>query len=92
MAADFLNRIDLTDAERTKLAGLGAASPLALLDMRRASQDAFDNWFPGRSQAIAGELEKLLSDDERESLKSPPKSAGKLGGRLGKPIRTTPGR
>lgn len=83
MAAEFLQKVNLTEDERAKLAKLGAGSPLALLNMRRGSQAAFDAWFPGRGQAIADELESLLNDDERESLKAPPRSVGNLGARLG---------
>jgi hypothetical protein len=82
VAQEFLNELSLSEEERVKLAKLGA-TPKALLSMRRASQDAFDD-FVGRdrAEAIASELDKLLTDVDREALKSPPQSVGKLGARL----------
>ena len=53
MAATFLDAFDLSDEERAKLASFGARSPLALLSLRRASPQAFDNYLgPERSAAI----------------------------------------
>ena len=87
MSQEFLKHLNLSEEERAKLAKLGAKTPKALLSMRRASRDAFDAYLGllhdrARADAIAGELEKLITDDEREALKSPPKPAGKLGARL----------
>jgi hypothetical protein len=83
VSQEYLNDLNLSDEERAKLAKFGAKTPKALLSMRRASREAFDDYVGrGRAEAIASELEKLLTDEEREALKGPPRGAGKLGARL----------
>jgi hypothetical protein len=83
MAVEFLNRLPISDDERSRLAMFGAKSPLMLLNMRRASRESFDLYVGERAQFIADELAKLLTLEERESLREPPKAAGALGARLG---------
>ena len=86
MPADFLKKLPVSEDERARLATLGAYKPLTLLNMRRASQKAFDDRFPpGRGEFIANELEKLLTVEERQSLSKPPKAPGRLGARLDSP-------
>lgn len=83
MAQEFLRDLNISDEERAKLAKFGARTPKALLSMRRASQDAFDEYVGrNRAEVIASELEKLISDEDREALKDPPRAVGKLGARL----------
>src|SRR5271165_7653678 len=86
MSAEFLDSLPISKEERAKLSSLGADSPLKLLSLRKASKEAFDDYIgPNRAQAIAEELEKLLTDDELESLSGPLQKGGKLGARLGPP-------
>jgi hypothetical protein len=82
MAAEFLKGLPVSEEERTQLATFGANSPLTLLNMRRASRDAFDRCFGERAQFIADELEKLLTPEERESSSQAPEAPGRLGARL----------
>ena len=83
MPGDFLKALQISDEERTKLSKLSAKTPLALLAMRKASRDAFDEHVGrDRAEAIAKELENLLTDEDRESLSKPPKGVGRLGARL----------
>jgi hypothetical protein len=82
MATEFLNGLPISDDERSRLTTFGAKSPLMLLNMRRASREAFDLYVGERAQFIADELAKLLTPEERESLREPPKAAGTLGARL----------
>jgi hypothetical protein len=83
MGSEFLKGLPISENERTQLASFGAQNPLMLLNMRRASKQAFDQCFGERAQFIAEELEKLLSPDERESLREAPRVPGSLGARLG---------
>lgn len=84
MAAKFLESLPITDEERDKLSRFGASTPLALLSMRKASKAAFDSYLgEERADAIAGELAKLLTPEETESLSQPAKGGvGKFGARL----------
>ncbi|MBZ5726651.1 MAG: hypothetical protein LAP87_16830 [Acidobacteriia bacterium] len=83
MPAEFLKNLPIGEEERAKLSEFGAATPLALLAMRKASKDAFDSYLGrDRADAIACELEKLLTPGEAESLKQPIKSVGRFGARL----------
>ena len=66
------------------MASFGANTPMTLLNMRRASKEAFDRRFPERAEFIADELMKLLTAEERQSLSADPKPAGRLGARLGR--------
>jgi hypothetical protein len=84
MTAEFLNGLPISDDERSRLAMFGAKSPLMLLNIRRASRESFDLYVGERAQFIADELTKLLTLEERESLREPPKPAGTLGARLGR--------
>ena len=79
----FIKGLSVSDEERAKLASFGAKSPLALLEMRKASRDAFDD-FVGRERApaIAEQIENLLSDEERTLFNKPTRAPGRLGGRL----------
>lgn len=86
MASQFLDELTLSDEERAKLAKLGARTPVALLAMRKASKQAFDDYIgQDRADVIATELDSLLTDEERESLKGPAKRVGRLGARLDPP-------
>ena len=81
---DFLRHIALTEVERAKLRALGAATPFALLALRKAARAAFDSHLgPLRAEEIAGELEKLLTDDARGTLAPALHQGGALGARLG---------
>jgi hypothetical protein len=82
---EFLDNLAISKEEREKLAGFGADTPYKLLNLRKASKQAFDSYIgPERAEVIAAELEKLISEDERELLKAPPHRPGSLGARLGK--------
>ena len=79
----FLDDMALTDDERAKLKAFGAATPFALLGMRKAAPAAFDAHIgPERAQEIAAQLERLLSDNERDKLSKPAGPLGALGARL----------
>jgi hypothetical protein len=81
---DFLQQLPISDEERSKLSKLGARSPAALLSMRKASREAFDNYIgKDRADTIAEELTKLLTPGDVEALNQPPNPRGKLGARLG---------
>ena len=89
MPPEFLSRLSLQDDEREKLAGLGASTPLAILSMRKASKESFDRFFGAvRADAIAEELQTLLSEEERRRLDDQTSPfLGYLGARLGPPSR-----
>src|ERR1700733_1644001 len=74
------------------MGALGATSPAALLAMRRAAQEAFDNLVgKDRSQEIASHLENLLTPEERQRLTTaPPAKHFPLGARLGTPPSELP--
>jgi len=81
MVARFLDGLEISDEDRARLASLGANSPYELLARRKASKDAFDG-FIGQELAdsVAIQLDPLLTDEQRELLRRPPKPAGKTGG------------
>jgi hypothetical protein len=84
MAANFIDSLPFPEEDRAKLASFGALSPFALLSIRKASKEAFDNYV-GRDRVdrIVCYVESLLTDEQRESLKQPSRGgAGKLGARL----------
>ena len=81
--SDYLEDLDLSDEERSKLRALGARTPLALLAMRKASASAFDlHLGSARAPAIVKQLQGLLSEDEVERLNEQPKARPGLGARL----------
>lgn len=92
MPAEFLKRLPLTDDEAKKLANLGASTPLALLEMRKAAPDDFDAFIgEERARVIVEALENLLTRDERERLTRPqPRREFPLGARLDAPARLPP--
>ena len=92
MSAAFLDQLSISDEDRARLAKFGANTPFALLSIRKASKDAFDD-FIGRDRVdrIAGEIETLLTDEQRASLKEPPKRPGPLGARMGPPPKMPAG-
>jgi len=86
MSSDFLKDLDISEEERKKLASFGASNPKALLSLRRASRDAFDSYLGNdRADAIARQLEALLTGEEKESLKTPLTRPGHLGARMDEP-------
>lgn len=81
--ADAIDNLPFTDEERAKLRSFGVKGPVALLSLRKASQEAFDAQFnPGRAEAIAEQLKKLLTAQELEALQRPVLRGGRLGARL----------
>ena len=83
MIAKYLLDLPISDEERKRLSMLGAPNAKALLEARKASKEAFDQYIgPDRADAVALELEKLLSPEDRASLAASPKPAGRLGARL----------
>lgn len=88
MSAPFLDQLSISDEDRDRLAKFGVNTPFALLSIRKASKDAFDD-FVGRDRVdnIATQLETLLTDQQRASLKEPPKRPGPLGARTTPPPR-----
>ncbi len=85
MNSDYLNRLEITPEERDRLTDLGAASPLAVLGIRKAAPEAFDRLLgPARAEEIAGQLAALLSEEERAVLDRPV-TARSLGARLEPP-------
>lgn len=81
--SDFLDKIPLSTPERVKLLAFGAATPLALLSLRKASKEAFDNYIGlGRADEIVKGLEKLITDAERTTLSQPLQRGGALGARI----------
>ncbi|MGB6604593.1 MAG: hypothetical protein WBE65_09905 [Steroidobacteraceae bacterium] len=81
---DFVDQLQASPEERSKLRSLGAKSAYALLALRKASPEAFDALFhKGRADEIATELRSLVTAEELEKLKSPVRRPGSLGARLG---------
>jgi hypothetical protein len=86
MPPDFLDRLNVSEEEGKKLAGLGARTPAALLAMRQASPEAFAGHLgAARADQIAAELLALLSDEERQRLAAPLPPGRALGARLAPP-------
>ena len=83
MVAEFLDGLKISDEDRAKLAAFGANTAFALLSIRKASKDAFDDYIgQDRADIVTEQLESLISDDQRESLRKPTRPAGKLGARM----------
>jgi hypothetical protein len=86
LSKSYLDRLSLSPEERTRLADLGAAAPVAVLGIRRAAPDAFDRLFgPARAAEIAEQLEALLSEQDRAVLTATPGPHRPLGARLEEP-------
>ncbi len=86
MSPDYLRRLNVSEEERQKLASLGASTPLALLAMRQAAPEAFDQHLgPDRAGPIAAELLALLNDEERKRLAASVPLPGALGARMSPP-------
>ena len=85
--ADYLDNLDLSDEERTKLRALGVKTPYALLSLRKASKAAFDQHLgsPQRADAIELNLRTLLTAEELAQLNRPARQGGRLGARSGPP-------
>jgi hypothetical protein len=84
MSAAFLDQLPISDEDRARLARFGASTPFALLSIRKASKEAFDNSVGlDRVDRLAKQVETLLNDEQRASLKEPPKPPGPLGARMG---------
>jgi len=90
---DFIDQLQVSQEEKDKLRALGAKSPLGVLSLRKASQEAFDRHFGAdRANAITEELRSLLTTDELRQLNQPVRPPGSLGARLDpQPKRTAPG-
>jgi len=83
MASDYLNRLTITPEERSRLADLGAAGPLAILGIRRAAPEIFNGLFgQDRAAVIVEQLMALLNEEERAILAAPPVPLRPLGARL----------
>jgi hypothetical protein len=88
MITGFLDGLEVSDEDRARLASLGAKSPYALLARRKASKDAFDGYIgQDLADSVAIQLDPLLTDEQRESLRQPPKPAGKTGARTDSLVR-----
>ena len=83
--SDFLEALQLSEEDRAKLASFGADSACALLAIRKASKDAFDNYLGrDRVENTVEQLERLLTSEQRHALQQSAKAAaGPLGARLG---------
>jgi hypothetical protein len=83
--ASFIDDLPFPQEDRAKLASFGAASPFALLSIRKASREAFDKFIgQERVDSIARHLETMLTEQQRETLRQPARGApGRLGARLG---------
>ena len=83
---NFLDTVLLTDDERAKLLALGSPTPMALLAMRASSKEAFDGYVGRpRVDAIASDLEKLLTPEERLTLRTSTPIVRSMGARLDRP-------
>ncbi|MFM0478765.1 hypothetical protein [Paraburkholderia strydomiana] len=81
--SSFLDGLALSNEERAKLEAFGAATPFALLGIRKSAPEAFDAHIgPERAREIAAQLERLLTDDQRDLLAKPGGPPGALGARL----------
>jgi hypothetical protein len=69
---DFLERLDLSAAERLTLHGLGVADALTLAHMIRASPEAFQRMIgdADRAERIEQQLQSVLSEEQRASLET----------------------
>ena len=68
----YLQQLPVADDVRWRLAELGAADPVALLGMMRASRSAFDQWL-GRAAAdrVLSGLERMVSAEDLELVATP---------------------
>jgi hypothetical protein len=90
MTSDYLNRLAISPEERARLTDLGAASPVAVLGVRKAAPEDFDRLFgPARAAQIAEQLTALLSEQELAILNTPA-TARPLGARLEPPPPSQP--
>lgn len=69
----YIQHLELSPDERQKIEHLAAPSAASLLSLVRASHGAFEAFYglePTRK--LVENLEKMLSDEERDRLKRPP--------------------
>jgi hypothetical protein len=79
----FLDDLEIEGEDREKLIRLGAGSALALLLMRKASPEAFDDYVGrDRVEAITKALVSLLTAEEQKMLAGPLPKRMPLGARL----------
>jgi hypothetical protein len=87
MGSEFLSELSLSAEEKRKLAELGASTPAALLSLRRAAPEAFENLLgKERAKEVVEQLWSLLTPDEQARLSTahPPRRFP-LGARLDTP-------
>lgn len=85
----FLDKLDIPAEDREKLSKLCASSTLAILLMRKANPEVFDDYI-GRDRVpgIEAALFASLNDVERKVLAEPPPTVWPpLGARIGTPPR-----
>ena len=83
----FLNALAISKEERQRLGELGPKGALDLLARRRAAKDAFDAYVGSdRADAIAAELERALTPEERKVLATPLPQPRRLGARADKKL------
>jgi len=69
MGSEFLSELSLSVEEKRKLAELGASTPAALLSLRRAAPEAFENLLgKERAKEVVEQLWNLLTPDEQAKL------------------------
>lgn len=91
--SDFVDQLEASPEERTTLRTLGATSPYALLALRKASPEAFDQVFsPGRAEVLATQLRSLVTPEQLGQLNSPVRRPGSLGARLDPLPKKDPGK
>jgi hypothetical protein len=86
VAAEFLKNLGLNDEEYRKLAALGASTPAAILAIRRAAPESFDQLLGAtRARELVTRLETLLTPEERKRLALASPKVYPLGAMLGVP-------
>ncbi len=72
MFEGYLEDLPLSFEEKAKITSLGAPNPAALLAMRQANPEAFDQYLGrDRAQELAAALRHLISEPERTVLDAP---------------------
>jgi hypothetical protein len=85
----FLQDLDITEEDRNKLAQLtklGAKSPRALLALRKASPEAFDNLIGSdRVADVISALRSVVSEEDLRDIDAQSTWRPSTGARLGRP-------
>ncbi len=86
MAFEYLKALDLSPEVESKLRGLGARTPAALMSMIENSPEKFAAFIGGEeSDRIRGKLPSLIPEEETAQLKNLPEFRGRFGAAMPPP-------